>query len=349
MTEVTLTRLSYAYNPRAKDALALNDVSLQIASGELLAVLGPSGCGKTTLLRLIAGLQNPTKGDIRFDGISVKGLSPKKRGVMMVFQDDQLFPYMNVFNNVAFGLKSQRIVGRKLRQRVSKTLELVQMSGYERRFPHELSGGEQQRIALARAIAIQPRVLLLDEPLSHLDSTLRYTLRETIRELQRHLGITMLFVTHDQVEARGVADRIAVLFNGQLHQITHADTLYQQPDTEVIARFLGIVNIFEGQLTGRCIRTELGDVYVGHPPSTHNGAIKFFVPTTAIHVCTEMANGINTFAARVIDHRYYGNILRYRLKINDTTLYMDRLQPLSYPMNAQIYVYIAPEDVRTLS
>lgn len=349
MTEVTLTRLSYAYNQRAKDALALNDVSLQVASGELLAVLGPSGCGKTTMLRLIAGLQIPTSGDIQFDSVSVKGLSPKKRGVMMVFQDDQLFPYMNVFNNVAFGLKSQRIVGRKLRQRVSETLELVQMSGYERRFPHELSGGEQQRIALARAIAVQPRVLLLDEPLSHLDSTLRDTLRETIRALQRHLGITMVFVTHDQVEARGVADRIAVLFNGQLHQIAQADTLYQQPHTESIARFLGIVNIFEGQLVGQCIHTGLGEVHIGHPLSGSNRAVKFFVPSTSIHVCAEKSSGSNAFAACVADYRHYGNILRYKLQVNGTTLYMDRLQPLPHRPNEQIYVYIPPEKVRILA
>jgi ABC-type Fe3+/spermidine/putrescine transport system ATPase subunit len=348
MTEVTLTRLSYAYNQRSKDALALDDVSLQVASGELLAVLGPSGCGKTTLLRLIAGLQKPTNGDIQFDGVSVKGLSPKKRGVMMVFQDDQLFPYMNVFNNVAFGLKSQRIVGRKLRQRVSETLKLVQMSGYERRFPHELSGGEQQRIALARAIAVQPRVLLLDEPLSHLDSTLRDTLRDTIRNIQRQLGITMLFVTHDQVEARGVADRIALLLDGQLRQVAHPDTLYQQPTDEQSARFLGIVNIFDGQVTGRCIRSGLGEVAFANSNQAQYEKVKFMIPTTAVEVCTERTNGTNIFPAQVIDYRHYGNILRYRLHLNNTTLYIDRLQPLHSNAENMLYIYIDPQQVRIL-
>lgn len=349
MTTVTLSRLSHVYGKRSQRVFALQDVSLTVGSGELLAVLGPSGCGKTTLLRIIAGLQQPTSGDIQFDGVSVTGLAPKKRGVMMVFQDDQLFPYMTVQQNVAFGLKSQGMFGKKLRQHITETLALVQMRGYEKRFPHELSGGEQQRIALARAIAIQPRVLLLDEPLSHLDATLRDQLRDTIRDIQRQLNITMLLVTHDQAEAMSVADRIAVLFQGQLQQITTPDALYRAPANERIARFLGMPNILEGQLMGQCIHTDFGELSIGQSAAVDDRTVTFIIPTTAFELCdNSFEPTTNRFRATVLEQKRYGQLIRYSLQVGANVLYMDRLQPIALDTTNTLNIYIDPQNIQVL-
>lgn len=344
MTTVTLTRLSHYYGKNATRIAALQDVSLAVASGELLAVLGPSGCGKTTLLRLIAGLQQPTTGDIQFDGVSVTGLAAQKRGVMMVFQDEQLFPYMTVFQNVAFGLKSQGLHGRALRQRVSETLELVQMCGYEKRLPSQLSGGEQQRIALARAIAIRPRVLLLDEPLSHLDTNLREQLRGMIRDIQRHLKSTMVLVTHDQAEALSIADRVALLIEGRLQQLTTPETLVQNPDSEAIARFLGVPNILEGHKQGASIRTAFGELKCSDWHSIPDGMVRFAIPTTAVLLPSDEHTQSNCFTAEVIVQHRQGSVLRYTLKLGATILYMDRLRPCA--TDTTLYINIDPKQIQ---
>ncbi|PJF39439.1 MAG: polyamine ABC transporter ATP-binding protein [Phototrophicales bacterium] len=328
MTEVLLSRLSYTYRYKARHIQALRDVSVLVESGELMAILGPSGGGKTTLLRLIAGLQQPTSGDILFDGYSVKKVSARKRGVMMVFQDEQLFPYMTVFQNIAFGLKSQHISGKALRKRVAEVLELVQMTGYEKRLPSQLSGGEQQRIALARAIAVQPKVLLLDEPLSHLDANLREQLREMVRYIQQHLKITMLFVTHDQHEALSIADRVGILMQGALQQVAMPNELLQNPSNIDVARFLGMPNIFCGQKSGRCLRTTLGDFNLsGENSKAQDGEVYFVVPTTAIQPIFDSAIPQNCLTATVVHQQYYYHRWRYTLKIADVTFYMDYLMP----------------------
>lgn len=346
MTTVTLTRLNYQYGKNATRNFVLHDVSLTVSSGELMAVLGPSGCGKTTLLRLIAGLQHPIAGDILFDGASVKKLSAKKRGVMMVFQDEQLFPHMTVFQNVAFGLKSQHVRGKTLHQRVLEALETVQMRGYEKRLPNELSGGEQQRVALARAIAIRPRVLLLDEPLSHLDSNLREQLREMIRDIQQKLKITMVLVTHDQAEALNIADRVAVLYDGKLQQVARPDVILQCPANATIAHFLGMPNIMRGQQQDTCIRTAFGTLQVPSSPNGYFGDVTIIIPTTAVMLQPDTISN-NHFIAKVNGYKRQGHLLRYALQIGETIIYMDTLHRC--PPNEHLHVYITPEQIQVLS
>ncbi|MCS7197597.1 MAG: ABC transporter ATP-binding protein [Candidatus Bipolaricaulota bacterium] len=231
--------------------LALENISLEVSDGELVALVGPSGCGKTTLLRLVAGFEAPDFGDILFDGRSVLKVPPERRGVGLVFQHYALFPHMTVFENVAYGLKFTRS-SVKVEDRVHELLELVGLTGLERRMPSELSAGQQQRVALARALAPHPKVLLLDEPLSALDAKLRERLRLEIKKIQRALKITTLYVTHDQEEALAVADRIAVMSAAHIEQIGTPFEVYSLPATEFVARFIGRGNL----LTGRVVRRE---------------------------------------------------------------------------------------------
>jgi putative spermidine/putrescine transport system ATP-binding protein len=222
---------------------AVDRLELHVASGEFVSLLGPSGCGKTTSLRMLGGFITPDEGDIRIGGASVLGSGPETRPTAMVFQRYTLWPHMNVFHNVAFGLKLRRVDARSTNDRVLKMLELVGLPGYEKRFPNQLSGGQQQRVALARALVVEPKVLLLDEPLSSLDARLRVNLREEIRAIQRHLGITTVFVTHDQEEALAVSDRIAVMNEGVLHQVASPSELYARPGTLFAAQFIGAMNL----------------------------------------------------------------------------------------------------------
>lgn len=231
--------------------VALENISLDVGDGELLALVGPSGCGKTTILRLIAGFESPDSGDILFDGRSVLGVPPERRGVGLVVQNYALFPHMTVFQNIAYGLKFTRFSG-NVRDRVCTLLELVGLEGLEQRMPSELSAGQQQRVALARALAPNPKVLLLDEPLSALDAKLRERLRIEIKRIQRALKITTLYVTHDQEEALAVADRVAVMSVAHIEQIGTPQEVYHAPATEFVARFIGRGNL----LTGRIVRRD---------------------------------------------------------------------------------------------
>lgn len=216
----------------------IQNFTCNVANGEFFALLGPSGCGKTTTLRIAAGLEAPDAGAVLFDDKDVTNLPPEKRNAAMVFQSYALFPHMNVFENVAFGLRSRKLSKHTIDQRVDETLALVQLSGSQKRRVTELSGGQQQRVALARSLAVQPAILLLDEPLSNLDAELRYSTREQLAELQHRLRITTIYVTHDQEEALEMADRIAVLKDGVCHQIGSPDEILDAPATDFVSRFL---------------------------------------------------------------------------------------------------------------
>jgi ABC-type Fe3+/spermidine/putrescine transport system ATPase subunit len=222
---------------------AVADVSLDVAQGEFFGLLGPSGCGKTTTLRMIAGLEKPDSGSIRFQDKDITNLPPEQRGFGMVFQNYALFPHLNVFENVAFGLRARNASKVEVKQRVQSALELVQLPGYEKRAIDELSGGQQQRVAIARAIAIEPVLLLFDEPLSNLDVSLREETRSELRELVTRLGLTAVYVTHDQEEAFALCDRISVMVGGKLVQTGKPRELYEQPADIAIARFLGRNNL----------------------------------------------------------------------------------------------------------
>ena len=229
---------------------ALDEVSLDIPAGEFFALLGPSGCGKTTLLRILAGFENPTAGDVLIDGEPMIGVSPNRRPVNMVFQNYAVFPHMSVAQNIAYGLKVTRVARGEIAERVAEALTLVQLDGLEARKPDQLSGGQVQRVALARALVKRPKVLLLDEPLSALDAKLREQMQLELVRLQKTVGITFVIVTHDQSEALSMADRVAVMDQGIIRQIAPPAELYEQPNCRFVADFIGKVNLFSGQVCG---------------------------------------------------------------------------------------------------
>ena len=232
-------------NKRYNTVTALQEVSIAVESGEFFTLLGPSGCGKTTLLRTIAGFIKQDGGEVLVGGSSVDRLPPHRRDTGMVFQDYAIFPHMSVAQNVAFGLKNRRVARAEIGERVASALQTVRLSDHESRMPHELSGGQQQRVGLARAMVIRPQVLLMDEPLSNLDAKLRIELREDIRDIQHGLGITTIYVTHDQEEALVVSDRICIMSQGKVEQIGTPWGVYKQPETRFVASFVGKMNFME--------------------------------------------------------------------------------------------------------
>jgi spermidine/putrescine transport system ATP-binding protein len=233
---------------RFKELVAIDGVSLDVRPGEFLTLLGPSGCGKTTILRLIAGLEAPDAGEIHLDGRRVDSMPPNRRDVNTVFQSYALFPHMTVFQNVAFGLKMKRVPAAELDRRVRATLQMVQLEGLADRRMHQLSGGQQQRVAVARAIVNRPRVLLLDEPFSALDARLRKQMQLEMKRLHRRLGITFIFVTHDQNEAISMSDRIVVMDHGRIEQVGTPQEIYEEPENLFVARFVGEINVFDAQV-----------------------------------------------------------------------------------------------------
>jgi iron(III) transport system ATP-binding protein len=244
---LTLENITKTFPPRGGvgEVNAVLDANLQIERGELVTLLGPSGCGKTTTLRMIAGFEFPTSGRIMLDGKEINTLPPNKRDMSMVFQSYAIFPHLNIFENVAYGLNVQRLAKSEIERRVAAVMKLVELTGYEKRAPNQLSGGQQQRVALARALVMEPKVLLMDEPLSNLDAKLRESMRTEIRRIQRSLGITSVYVTHDQIEAMTLSDRIVVMNKGLIEQVGTPVEVYRYPKTRFVADFIGRANFIE--------------------------------------------------------------------------------------------------------
>ncbi|MBS1254045.1 MAG: Spermidine/putrescine import ATP-binding protein PotA [Anaerolineales bacterium] len=309
MTEVCLHGLNKIFRGGER-VHAVKDFDLEIASGKITALLGPSGCGKTTTLKMIAGLLRPTSGDITFDGKSMLSIPAERRGVAMVFQNYLLFPYMSVGENVGFGLRMRHVDKDIIQRKVAEMLELVRLPGYEARRPKQLSGGQQQRVALARALIIEPDVLLLDEPISNLDAHLRDEMRELILGIQRQLGITTIFVTHDQEEAVVLADGIALIFGGQLHQFDEPNVFYERPASAKIARFFGGVNFLEGVKHGEQVETPLGDLYTNHQ-NIGDGPVLVTARPENLELGAE---GENTVQARIRSHVYVGTHSRFKVQ-----------------------------------
>jgi len=289
-TSVSLLNLTRVFG----STRALDQMSLEIAPGEFVALLGPSGCGKTTALRIVAGFERADSGQVLVDDKDVSRVAANRRDMGMVFQSYSLFPNMNALGNVAFGLKMRKLSAAEVRKRSAELLDMVGLSVQARQFPHQLSGGQQQRVALARALAIEPRVLLLDEPLSALDAKVRLQLREQIRTLQQRLGITTLFVTHDQEEALSMADRVGVMKDGRLEQVADPTELYSRPATAFVAEFVGTMNRIPGEL-GTGVVTVLGVTVDVRPGGPTSGPVDALVrPENLTVAVAEGGNGIVT-------------------------------------------------------
>jgi len=296
---------------------ALDGISLKLEPGEFVALLGPSGCGKTTALRALAGLEAVDGGSIRIDGDDVSGLPTNKRDIGMVFQAYSLFPHMTVLENVEFGLRMRKVDKAERRVRAQEALDLVGLGERGERFAHQLSGGQQQRVALARALVTRPRVLLLDEPLSALDAKVRVQLREQIRRIQTELGITTLFVTHDQEEALAVADRVAVMREGRIEQIGTPEELYVTPATPFVADFVGLSNRVPGTLKAGTI-TAAGTTFALLGEAQPDGPVLAYVrPEDVVLAAGKTAKGLD---ATVVASSFLGSLRRTTVRLDDGTL-----------------------------
>ena len=342
MTQLELTKLVKRFG----DVAAVKGISLLVEPGSLVALLGPSGCGKTTTLRMIAGLEQPTEGDILFDGASVAGIPPEKREIGMVFQRYVLFPHMSVEKNVSFGLRMKGVDRAEIDRRVREIMKVVQLEGFENRFPSQLSGGQQQRVAIARTVVTNPRLLLMDEPLSNLDAKLREEMRAFITELQARLNITTLFVTHDQVEAIELADKIGVIFGGELVQFGTPEEIFNRPATLQIANFMGATNVIKGQLkTRQALETSAGTLNLLRPLSQNEGSpITATIRPEHIDISYE-AGQTNTLKASVTEAVYYGGIVSYTVKAADFELNIKDRSVRRFDVGEEVYLHLGERHI----
>jgi putative spermidine/putrescine transport system ATP-binding protein len=330
-------------------------VDLSFNQGEFVTLLGPSGCGKTTILRMIAGFEQPTSGTITVDGHDITTLAPNKRQIGMVFQAYALFPNMNVADNIGFGLKIAGMPRPQREARVEEMLKLIGLSGLGKRYPFELSGGQQQRVALARALAPSPRMLLLDEPLSALDAKIRVSLREQIREIQRELGITTVFVTHDQEEALSISDRIVVMNAGTVEQFGEPFEIYNRPATRFVATFVGTLNTLEATVADAATKSvRLGGNTVtvpALPASARSGeAIALTMRPEAVSLATDGSRDI-VLDGKVAEVAFLGSVIRLKVDLGDNIISLDTFNDQRTPPpahGAQVRVGIAASDVLVL-
>jgi putative spermidine/putrescine transport system ATP-binding protein len=299
------------------DTVAVDDLSLSIANGEFVCLLGPSGCGKTTTLRMIAGFETVDRGAILLDGEDITAMPPQTRDIGLVFQHYALFPHMTVAQNVGYGLRMRRLPGARIAAEVDAALDLVRLGGLAGRYPNQLSGGQQQRVALARALAIRPRLLLMDEPLSNLDAKLRDDLRAEIRRVQKQVGITAIFVTHDQAEAFALADRIAVMTQGRLRQMAEPAAIYESPASATVGTFIGQVNALGGRLIaleGERARIgvdggfEISGIGRGLRPGS---AVTSIVKHERVSLSRRRPTADNVFPCRIQTRTYLGGTINY--------------------------------------
>lgn len=321
-TQITIQNLVKVFGNGSAAATAVDQLSVTIEPGELFFLLGPSGCGKTTLLRMIAGFIDPTSGTVAFDGKDVTHEAPNKRNTGMVFQSYALWPHMTVAQNVAFGLSVRKVPNPEKDERVLEALAAVQMEAYASRKPTQLSGGQQQRVALARALVIKPDVLLLDEPLSNLDAKLRNDLRLQIRNVCKASGITTVYVTHDQKEALSMADRIALLKDGQIVQIGSPRELYRSPKTRFVAEFLGETNLIEAKQSGNVGQSAGYTIEAGRfaGPTILNGEAQTKNKQSLLSIRPEairlrQASEANTLAGKLLETTYLGETAQHLVEI----------------------------------
>lgn len=323
----------------------VKNLNLMIYEGEFLTLLGPSGCGKTTTLRMIAGFEEPTGGSILIEGKNVEGKEPYERDVNTVFQSYALFPHKNIYDNIAFGLKMKKVKKDEIKERVAEMLSLVQLEGYEKRMPSQLSGGQKQRVAIARALINRPKVLLLDEPLGALDLKLRKQMQVELKRLQRKLGITFVYVTHDQEEALTMSDRIAIMNGGILEQLADPDEIYERPVSKFVADFIGESNVLEATVESveekqLKLRTETGEAIAANTGFTKNEMAYVCVRPEKLKYSLTPVEGIN-LAGVVKEHIYVGSIVKSIVVLpNSQELKITRIAGDSLPqINETVYLY----------
>jgi iron(III) transport system ATP-binding protein len=341
--------------------VAVDGVSFTAADREITTLLGPSGCGKTTTLRCVAGLEKPDGGEIRIGDrvVNARGVfvPPEKRGVGMVFQSYAIWPHMTVFENVAYGLKIKGLPKQEVRERVKRVLSLVRLEGLEDRLAPKLSGGQQQRVALARSLVMEPEVLLLDEPLSNLDFKLREAMRVELKEIQRRIGITTIYVTHDQTEALALSDTIIVMHGGKIMQIGTPKEIYRTPRNKIVADFIGQANFFEGRLIAKTedqlgvIETDEGiTLTTPTPPHTKEGE-RITISIRPEHIklhTTKPTTTQNTIQGRIIREVYQGNITYYKIDIKGKEITAQAEPDQTTPQNTTIYITINPKHITPL-
>ena len=351
---VRLEHISKIYqDPKTgKDFYAVKDNSLVIGPGEFVTLLGPSGCGKTTTLRMIAGFESPDEGEIYLGDEAINALTPNKRDTAMVFQSYALLPHYNVFDNVAYGLKLRHVPKEEIRERVMKILDLVELTGMEGRMTNQLSGGQQQRVALARALVIEPSVLLFDEPLSNLDAKLRVTMRTEIRRIQQEVGITAIYVTHDQSEAMALSDRIIIMRSGVVEQIGSPQEIYYHPVNEFVADFIGEANFLKGRLEAlsdnRAQLNVSGDICHAAPvPGMEVGRDYTIVLRPEAASLAEEGG----LPCEVVLSCFMGSYQNYHVKVGDTLVKLTDPNPKNkriYKVGERCRLVFDPESVHVL-
>ncbi|MGD8983220.1 MAG: ABC transporter ATP-binding protein [Desulfobacteraceae bacterium] len=346
---------------RFKNVVAVNHIQLEVNKGEMLTLLGPSGCGKTTTLRCIAGLEKPEEGDIVIDGkpmLSEGFVQPSKRGIGMVFQNYAVWPHMKVFNNIVYGLKLQKISRESIQKKGQEVLELVGLDGLEERYPAQLSGGQQQRVALARALVRNPKVLLLDEPLSNLDAKLREELRFEIKSLVRRMGITSVYVTHDQAEAMVISDRIAVMDSGNVVQIGTAQEIYKEPANRFVADFIGTMNFMSGEVVQVLpdtvyVRTEFSEKMLcktsGITATKLGEKVYASIRPEDVEVFSEPPQSSeNLFKGTIVHKAYLGNFLFFFVSVNETMIRVQVPHHLPQEEGEELYLFLNPQKCTIL-
>ena len=348
---------------RFKNVVAVNHVQLEVKKGEMLTLLGPSGCGKTTTLRCIAGLEKPEEGDIVIDGkpmLSEGFIHPSKRGIGMVFQNYAVWPHMKVFNNIVYGLKLQKLSKQSIQEKAQQVLGLVGLNGLEDRYPAQLSGGQQQRVALARALVGNPKVLLLDEPLSNLDAKLREKMRFEIKSLVRRMGITAVYVTHDQAEAMVISDRIAVMDSGNIVQIGTAEDIYQKPANKFVADFIGTMNFISGEIsqfledkTSVYVHTEFSEKMMCRMPNIKEANLgeKVFasIRPEDVEIFAEPPQmKENLFKGTIVHKAYLGNFLYFFINVGGTMIRVQVPHYMPQEEGQELYLFINPQKCMTL-
>jgi len=336
---------------------AVQEVSFEATEGKVLSLLGPSGCGKTTTLRCIAGFENPDRGEICLDDRKITHISPERRGIGMVFQNYALWPHMTVYGNLAFGLQIRKVSKDEITKKIKKVLGMVQLEGYENRYPRQMSGGQQQRIAMARALVFEPEIMLLDEPLSNLDAKLREEMRFQFTELQKSLGITAVYVTHDQAEALVISDKIVILNQGKIVQSDSPKEIYSNPKNKFVAGFIAVTSFISGSINSFAeekkkviVKTDDGLVIHGFNNSFDIGqkvsvAMRMNVIKFIQDENKSDKNTVNIFKGKIIQSSYLGDIIDYKIKVGNWEVRTNSDAKYNFKVGEEVTFYLSPEDI----